>query len=106
VTSSRRIFFVGDRVKLILGDFGIVFLPNQPERLSVTGESVGPHDFMPPWVYLDEQPGPINPNFDVYMLGKVLWCMVAGKLKLHREDFRAWIIHDFASEKRKGALKD
>jgi hypothetical protein len=22
------------------------------------------------------------------MLGKVLWCMVAGRLKLHREDFR------------------
>jgi len=80
--------FVGDRDELVLGDFGIVFLPNQPERLSVTGESVGPHDFMPPWVFLNEQPGPINPNFDVYMLGKVLWCMVAGKLKLHREDFR------------------
>ena len=79
--------FVGDGDELILGDFGIVFLPNQPERVSVTGESVGPRDFMPPWVLLNDQPGEINPSFDAYMLGKVLWCMVAGRLKLHREDF-------------------
>jgi serine/threonine protein kinase len=79
--------FAGDAGELLLGDFGIVFLPNQAERLSVTGESVGPHDFMPPWVFLDEKPT-INPTFDVYMLGKVLWCMVAGRLKLPREEFR------------------
>jgi serine/threonine protein kinase len=78
--------FVGDQDELLLGDFGIVFLPNQLERLSFSGESVGPRDFMPPWVFFDEHPA-INPAFDVYMLGKVLWCMVAGKLKLHREDF-------------------
>jgi serine/threonine protein kinase len=79
--------FVGENDQLILGDFGIVFLPNLPERVSVTGESVGPRDFMPPWVLLNDQPGEINPSFDAYMLGKVLWCMVAGRLKLHREDF-------------------
>jgi serine/threonine protein kinase len=58
--------FVGDADELFLGDFGIVFLPNLPERLSFTGESVGPRDFMPPWVFLDEHPE-INPTFDVYM---------------------------------------
>jgi len=79
--------FMGDGAELLLGDFGIVFLPNQPDRLSVTNESVGPRDFMPPWILRNEQPGEINPTFDVYMLGKVLWCMVAGRLKLHREDF-------------------
>jgi serine/threonine protein kinase len=78
--------FVGDDGRLILGDFGLVFLPNLPERLSFTGESVGPRDFMPPWVFFDDRPQ-INPTFDVYMLGKVLWGMVAGRLKLHREDF-------------------
>ena len=78
--------FVGDNGELLLGDFGIVFLPNEPERLSFSGESVGPRDFMPPWVFLDDRPT-ITPAFDVYMLGKVLWCMVTGKLKLHREDF-------------------
>jgi serine/threonine protein kinase len=80
--------FIGNSGELLLGDFGIAFLPNQPERLSFTGESVGPRDFMPPWIFLGEQPGPINPTFDVYMLGKLLWCMVSGRLKLHREDFR------------------
>jgi hypothetical protein len=29
----------------------------------------------------------VNPNFDVYMLGKVLWCMVAGWPVLKREYF-------------------
>jgi serine/threonine protein kinase len=79
--------FMGDGDELLLGDFGIVFLPNQPDRLSVTNESVGPRDFMPPWILRNDQPGEIKPTFDVYMLGKVLWCMVAGRLKLHREDF-------------------
>lgn len=79
--------FIGSQDELLLGDFGIVFLPDQPERLSLTGESVGPRDFMPPWVLRDDRPT-INPTFDVYMLGKVLWCMATGKLKLHREDFR------------------
>jgi serine/threonine protein kinase len=74
--------FLGDTDELLLGDFGIVFLPNQPERLTVTGESVGPHDYMPPWALLGERLETIDPNFDVYMLGKVLWCMVAGRLKL------------------------
>jgi serine/threonine protein kinase len=80
--------FVGANDELLLGDFGLVFLPDQPERLTRTGESVGPRDFMPPWVNLGPQPPKINPQFDVYMLGKVLWCMVTGRLKLHREDFR------------------
>lgn len=78
--------FVADQHELLLGDFGIVFLPNQADRLSFTGESVGPRDFMPPWVLMDDLPT-ITPAFDVYMLGKVLWCMVSGRLRLHREDF-------------------
>jgi serine/threonine protein kinase len=80
--------FVGNSHELLLGDFGIVSLPFLPDRVTVTNESVGPRDFMPPWVYLDDQPGPVKPTFDVYMLGKVLWCMVSGRMKLHREDFR------------------
>lgn len=80
--------FIGKSGELLLGDFGLVFLPNQADRVSFTGESVGPRDFMPPWVFLGPQPPPINPAFDVYMLGKVLWCMVSGEIKLHREAFR------------------
>jgi hypothetical protein len=29
----------------------------------------------------------ITPAFDVYMLGKVLWCMLSGRQKLYRENF-------------------
>jgi hypothetical protein len=42
---------------------------------------------MPPWVDLDDQPATVKQNFDVYMLGKVLWCMVSGQVKLPRENF-------------------
>jgi hypothetical protein len=72
-------------VELVLGDFGIVFLPNQPSRHTLTNESVGPHDYMPPWAEVDGRLREVHPNFDVYMLGKVLWCMVSGRLRLQRE---------------------
>ena len=80
--------FMGSKCDLLLGDFGLVFLPDQGERISGTGESVGPKDFMPPWIFLEDMPGPINPTFDVYMLGKVLWCMISGKMRLPREHHR------------------
>jgi serine/threonine protein kinase len=77
--------FIGSGGRLILGDFGIVFLPNQPQRMTFTHESVGPRDYMPPWAGLGQRTEEIKPNFDVYMLGKLLWCMVAGRSKLPRE---------------------
>jgi tRNA A-37 threonylcarbamoyl transferase component Bud32 len=40
--------FVRELDELVLGDFGIAFLPDQPARLTRTNESVGPHDYMPP----------------------------------------------------------
>jgi serine/threonine protein kinase len=78
--------FVGPGGELLLGDFGLVFLPDAPDRPTFTGETVGPRDFMPPWVLGVDRPG-ITTAFDVYMLGKVLWCMVSGRQKLYREDF-------------------
>lgn len=80
--------FVGTDRGLILGDFGIVFLPGRPNRLTFTNESVGPNDYMPPWAKAEERLDKVKPNFDVYMLGKLLWCMVAGRLKLLREYYR------------------
>jgi hypothetical protein len=41
---------------------------------------------MPPWADRDRRMERVEPNFDVYMLGKLLWCMVAGRLKLFREE--------------------
>jgi serine/threonine protein kinase len=77
--------FVAADGRLILGDFGIVFLPGLPERITFTNESVGPHDYIPPWAETEERVEELGPQFDVYMLGKLLWCMVAGRLKLPRE---------------------
>jgi serine/threonine protein kinase len=77
--------FIGSNGNLILGDFGIAFLPNLPERLTFTKESVGPRDYMPPWAETEERLEEVGGQFDVYMLGKLLWCMIAGRLKLPRE---------------------
>jgi len=80
--------FVRELDDLVLGDFGIAFLPNQPTRLTRTNESVGPHDYMPPWAETGGRLENVDTSFDVYMLGKLLWCMVAGRLVLQREWFR------------------
>ena len=78
--------FVRQEDELILGDFGIVFLPDQPARLTRTNETVGPWDYMPPWAEVGRL-GSVTPQVDVYMLGKLLWCMVSGRLRLQREWF-------------------
>lgn len=38
-----------------------------------------------PWGDIGERLENVHPNFDVYMLGKLLWCMVTGRLRLPRE---------------------
>lgn len=80
--------FVGNNDELVLGDFGIVYLPDQPARLTRTNESVGPHDYMPPWADIGGRLERVDTTFDVYMLGKLLWCMVTGRPVLRREWFR------------------
>lgn len=77
--------FLGADDTLILGDFGLIFVPDQPERPTMTDERVGPRDYMPQWADLGERLENVQTNFDVYMLGKLLWCMVTGRLKLPRE---------------------
>ena len=70
---------------LVLGDFGIVFVPDEAMRLTKPEERVGPRDYLPQWGDLGERLEDVQPNFDVYMLGKLLWCMVSGRKKLPRE---------------------
>jgi serine/threonine protein kinase len=77
--------FIRKHDELVLGDFGIVFVPNEAERLTTTNERVGPRDYMSQWGDLGERLEDVHPNFDVYMLGKLLWCMVSGRQKLPRE---------------------
>jgi serine/threonine protein kinase len=78
--------FVRQDDELILGDFGVVSLPDQPGRLTRTKETVGPWECMPPWAEAGRL-ADVTSNFDVYMLGKLLWCMVSGRLRLQREWF-------------------
>ncbi len=80
--------FIGKDHELILGDFGLVFVPDRPPRITAfQGETVGASDFIPPptWRGMGIRLEHVKTNFDVYMLGKVLWCMVSGKPKLDRE---------------------
>src|ERR1700688_22002 len=77
--------FIRKDDELVLGDFGIVFIPGQPERVTFTDERVGPRDYMPQWGDLGERLENVQSNFDVYMLGKLLWCMVSGRHILPRE---------------------
>jgi hypothetical protein len=42
---------------------------------------------MPPWAEVNGRLAEIHHNFDIYMLGKLLWCMVTGRLRLQREYF-------------------
>jgi serine/threonine protein kinase len=81
-----NVFVKGDR--LILGDFGIAYDPSLADRVTTTTERVGPRDYMPPWADEGERVDDVRPTSDVYMLGKLLWCMLSGKLKLPRENHR------------------
>jgi serine/threonine protein kinase len=80
--------FIRKTDELVLGDFGIVFIPGPHERVTFTDERVGPRDYMPQWGDLGERLENVEANFDVYMLGKLLWCMVSGRHKLPREYHR------------------
>jgi serine/threonine protein kinase len=77
--------FISSDGRLIPGDFGIVYLPDQNPRMTHEDERVGPWDYMPQWADWGTRLDSVEPNFDVYMLGKLLWCMVAGSLRLPRE---------------------
>jgi serine/threonine protein kinase len=80
--------FVGTGNTLILGDFGIVYVPDERDRATLPEERVGSRSFMPSWADLGVRLEKVEPNFDVYMLGKLLWCMVSGKEYLPREKHR------------------
>jgi serine/threonine protein kinase len=81
--------FLGKDGELILGDFGIVYLPeNEERRPTRTEERVGPRDLLAPWVDLKHRIDEVKPSCDVYMLGKLLWMMVAGERFLPREYHR------------------
>jgi hypothetical protein len=63
-------------------------VPNAADRVTQTGERVGPRDYMPPWANLGVRHEKVEPCFDVYMLGKLLWSMIDGRAVLPREYYK------------------
>ena len=84
--------FISDNGRLILGDLGLIFYADQRHtRVSSTLENVGSRDWMPQWA-MGMRIENINPTFDIFCLGKLLWSMISGKpiLRLwywQREEF-------------------
>ena len=75
-----NIFF--SEAGLVLGDFGLVYFAEEGRvRLTDTYENAGSRDWMPPWAY-GKRVEELNPSFDVFSLGKVLWAMISGKTVL------------------------
>ena len=72
--------FVASDGHLVLADCGLAFRLENQERLTTIFENVGTREFQPPWsqgMRLAE----VQPTFDVFSLGKVLWAMVSGRPK-------------------------
>jgi serine/threonine protein kinase len=82
----HNIFIRGE--ELVLGDFGIVFMPGDASRVTALNERVGPRDYLPPWVHLGRRDAEPKPAIDIYMLGKFLWTMIDGRDFLPRELFK------------------
>ncbi len=74
--------FMDRNDNLILGDFGLVFFTDDSyTKISKTWENVGRGDWMPAWA-MSSQIEEIEPSFDVFCLGKLLWSMVSGSPSL------------------------
>ena len=81
--------FIGDQAgRLVLGDCGLAFTGTGEDRVTRTFENVGSRDWMPGWA-MSRRLAEVQPNFDVFSLGKVLWAMISGQETLplwyHRE---------------------
>ena len=72
--------FVASDGHLVLADCGLAFKVENQDRLTMTFENVGTRDFQPPWSY-GMRLADVQPAFDVFSLGKVLWAMVSGRPK-------------------------
>jgi serine/threonine protein kinase len=72
--------FVATDGRLVLGDFGVVFLQG-PERLTSTSERVGSHYWMAPWACKNERlrMDQVTQSLDLFPLAKVLWSMISGR---------------------------
>jgi len=70
--------FIASDGRLVLGDFGIVFL-DERTRLTEEYERVGSRDWMAPWAHTGVRIDDVRASFDIFPLGKVLWTMISGQ---------------------------
>ena len=70
--------FIDQAGRLVLGDCGLAFKREIADRVTETFENVGSRDWMPGWA-MGLRLTDVQPNFDVFSLGKVLWAMIAGR---------------------------
>lgn len=77
--------FVDDQRQLVLGDLGLVHFEDGRTRVTETYEKVGTTDFMPTWLISRDRMDQVRTTFDVFALGKILWCLISGErvLRLH-----------------------
>lgn len=82
--------FMSQANALVLADCGLVFDANDGGiRVTLSEEKVGTTDFMPPWAMGSMRAADVRPSFDVFSLGKLIWCLISGKPVL-----RLWYHHD------------
>lgn len=82
-----NIFLRQNRNIPVVGDFGICFLAEEGERVTLIDEVAGPRWYAAPELE-DGRAADVGPESDVYSLGKVLYWMMAGKIfsrEKHRE---------------------
>jgi serine/threonine protein kinase len=86
----RNIFFEDlSSLTPIVGDFGLCFFNDsqRPTRNTATREAVGAWEFRPPEAAIGRVES-CTPQWDVYMLGKLLYWLVSGGELLEREYYR------------------
>jgi serine/threonine protein kinase len=81
----ENILFENDGDQVWVSDFGICLIADRPTRHTETGEVVGPVVFMTPELEGGGQLD-VTVDADIYSLGKVIYYMLTGGVRLPREN--------------------
>jgi serine/threonine protein kinase len=71
--------FLRDKLTPVVGDFGLCFVDEEGERVTMTEEQIGSRFYMAPEL-ASGRSDEITPAADVYALGKVLYWILAGRV--------------------------
>ena len=80
--------FIDEDLIPVVGDFGISFIDDSGNRFTLSGEAVGPINYIAPELE-DGRIEDITPASDIYSLGKILYWLISGKIfsrEKHRQD--------------------